>query len=84
MGMPTLPFSHAPVRAAVASMLRSPYHAGNLYPVDEIPITLNIAVDVTDITAIDTMMLLRSDRGGGDATGPLSRKAGGGDSLVAR
>merc|ERR1719464_2016104 len=28
LGMPTLPFSHAPVRAAVASMLRSPYGAG--------------------------------------------------------
>ena len=58
--MPTLPFSHAPVRAAVASMLRSPYHAGNLYPVNDIAIALNIAADITDGAAIYTTMLLCS------------------------
>ena len=40
-------------------MLRSPDHAGNLYPADALVTALNIAVDVTDGVAIDTTMLLR-------------------------
>ena len=58
--MPTLPCSLAPVRAAVASMLRSPDHAGNLYRADDVATALNIAADVTDGAAIDTTMLLRA------------------------
>ena len=56
--MPTLPCSLAPVRAAVASMLRSPDHAGNLYRADDVATALIIAADVTDGAAIDTTMLL--------------------------
>ena len=45
--MSAFTFSHAPLRTA------------DLYPIDNVAIVLNIAVDVTDSALIDVTMILR-------------------------
>ena len=56
--MPTLQFRHTPLWAAVASMLRSPDPVGNLYPVDNVAIVLDIAAAVTDDAVVDFALSL--------------------------
>ena len=60
MDMPTLPGVLAPVRAAVASVLRSPDHAGNLYSADDVALALNVAVDAVGGALVDVAMILRA------------------------
>ena len=58
--MPTLPGVLAPVRAAVASVLRSSDHAGNLYSADDVALALNVAVDAAAGALVDVPMILRA------------------------
>jgi len=60
--MPTLPKSLGVVRAAVASALLHPQHAGRLYGATDLAIILNIAVDVGGNVAVSVRVNASASR----------------------